>query len=451
MRSECSQKRMRTIIFIAFIACFSSLFISSAISAPDGSPREEWAKGYGGPYSDGVWSLAKAGDGGYVLTGYTSTLGQGSDLWLFKVDGEGNLVWQKILGGSGEDAGYYVKEVSDGGYAVTGSTASLGIGEERLWLLKTDKNGSLQWSRVFGGFVSSSGDGGWSLDETGDGGYIVTGYTQSFGSGKKDLWLLRTDAEGKLQWEKTFGGREDDVGMSVVRTGEGGYVVAGRTASFGKGGDDIWLLKTDPQGKEEWNKTFGGKSDDAAFQIIEADGGLAVVGRTESGIRDKRIILLKTDPAGQRLWDRTYHGSSGTSLQRTSDGGFILAGRLDSENTGRDALLIRTDSDGREQWSLPITADGDDIGTFALESADGSYFFAGIGNPSRSEAEDAWLQKYGTAQPEVDGDAEANPGNETAKETIIQGSSEPGDDIENSSESGENLSKLEKIFKVRLQ
>ncbi|RQW78567.1 MAG: hypothetical protein EHM14_11635 [Methanothrix sp.] len=464
-------KILCVIIFIAFISCFSSLFIGSAgcAASVDASPAEEWSKSYGGPYGDGVWSLAKASDGGYVLTGYTSMLGQGSDLWLFKVDGSGNAVWQKILGGSGEDAGYYVREVSDDGYVVTGSTASLGIGEERLWLLKMDKNGSLQWSRVFGGFVSSSGDGGWSLDESGDGGYIVTGYTQSFGSGKKDLWLLKTDGDGELQWEKAFGGREDDVGMSVVRTGDGGYVAAGRTASFGKGGDDIWLLKTDSQGTEEWNKTFGGKSDDAAFQVIETDGGLAVVGRTESGIRDKRIILIKTDPAGQKLWDRTYQGSSGTSLQRTSDGGFIIAGRLDSEKTGRDALLIKTDSDGREQWSLPISAEGDGIGTFALEIADGAYVFAGIANPSRSEAEDAWLRKYGAARPE--GEAEANFGNETVKGTILQGSpqttpqgsllgslqdslqgsSDAAENVQNLTGSRENLSKFEKIFKDELQ
>lgn len=458
MKSRTHQKILLAIIFIAFIACFSSLIIVTArcTESADVSLKEEWSKVYGGPYSDGVWSIGQTRDGGYILAGYTAMLGQGGDLWLFKLDGTGNVIWQKVLGGSGEDAGYFVRESSDGGYVVTGSTSSLGIGEERLWLLKMDMNGTLQWSRVYGGFVSSSGDGGWSLDEAGDGGYIVTGYTKSFGSGKKDLWLLKTDAAGKLQWEKTFGGREDDVGMSVVHTGDGGYVVAGRTASFGAGGDDIWLIKTDPQGNEEWNRTFGGKLDDAAFQIIETEGGLAAVGRTESGSRDQRIVLLKTDLFGRELWERIYPGSSGTSLQRTSDGGFIIAGRMDSEKTGRDALFIKTDSSGNEQWSLPLAAEGDGIGTFALESADGAYVFAGIGGPSRSESEDAWLRKYVTVQPEVNG---ANLGNEAMNETNLQispqgllpGSSEAGENAANPTSSRENLSKLEKIFKDKLQ
>jgi len=385
----------KPIIQIALIALF--IFVSSVLSADAQSqgegPKEEWNRTYGGPYGDGFWSLQKTGDGGCILAGYTAAKGEGADLWLVRTDREGNPLWNRTFGGSGEDVGYFIQETKDGGYIVTGSTDSFGMGGERLWLLKTDSRGIKEWDRVFGGFVSSSGDGGWAANATEDGGYIVTGYTQSFGAGRKDLWLLKTDGQGKEIWDKTFGGTEDDVGMSVAGTGDGGYIVTGRTASFGAGGDDIWLLKADSLGREEWNTTFGGKNDDAGFQVLEVEDGYALVGRTESGSDDKRIILIKTDREGHKLWERTYKGSAGTSLQPTSDGGFIIAGRIDSEESGKDALLIKTDSSGREQWAVPRKGEGDDIATWAVESSDGSYLYAGITSSYGSGAEDGWLVK----------------------------------------------------------
>jgi len=256
-----------------------------------------------------------------------------------------------------------------------------------------DGNGSLLWDRTFGGFVSSSGDGGWSVQETDDGGYITTGYTQSLGSGRKDLWLLKTDDQGNRIWDKTFGGPEDDAGMSVLQSRDGGYIVAGRTASLGKGGDDIWLLKTDSRGIETWNATFGGKQDEAGFQVVELADGYAVVGRTESGSDRKRIILIKVDPEGRRLWERTYPGSSAASMQSTGEGGFIIAGRIDNEITGRDALIIKTDSRGIEEWSMTLGGSADDIGTFVIASRDGSYMLAGITGSLGWGSEDAWLVK----------------------------------------------------------
>ncbi|MGD0954718.1 MAG: hypothetical protein ABR985_20425 [Methanotrichaceae archaeon] len=226
----------------------------------------------------------------------------GSDLWLIKTDSSGLEQWNRTFGGSQEDVGYFVKQARDRGYIVTGSTKSYGIGEERLWLLKTDSNGSKEWDRTFGGFVSSSGDGGWAVDQTTDGGYIVTGYTKSYGAGGKDLWLIKTDSVGNKQWDKTFGGPKDDVGMSVVQTRDGGYIVAGRTASFGSGGDDIWLLKVDPQGREQWNRTFGGQKDDVGLQVIELKDGYALTGRTESeDSGGEMAFLLKTDLYGKKL------------------------------------------------------------------------------------------------------------------------------------------------------
>lgn len=377
-------RSLALIIVIAFLA-------TSALAA---KPVEEWNRTYGGPYGDGAWSLQGTGDGGYLITGYTSSLGRSSDLWLVKVDSLGKERWDKIFGGSGEDVGYCVKQTMDGGYVVAGTTKSYGMGSEYLWLLKTDMNGTKLWDKTFGGFVSSSGDGAWSVDEAKDGGYIVTGYTKSFGAGAKDLWLVKTDSRGLKQWDRTFGGSKDDVGMSGVQTRDGGYVVTGRTASYGAGKDDIWLIKTDSAGREQWNRTFGGPEDDVGLQVLETREGYVITGRTESEGAGKKDFLLKTDLRGKMLWEKVYgRDSTSLSVQQTSDGGFVLAGYIESTDTGRDGWLVKTDASGQEQWNMHLGGTGQDMATSVVESTDGGYVVSGITNSYGSGAEEAWLVK----------------------------------------------------------
>lgn len=357
-------------------------------------PQEEWNRTFGGPYGDGVWSMQETDDQGFVMAGYTSSLGQRSDLWLIKTDSGGREEWNRTFGGSDEDVGYFVSNIKEGGFIVVGSTKSYGVGEERLWLIKVDSEGRRLWDRTFGGFVSSAGDGGWSANETDDGGYIIAGYTRSKGSGGKDLWLIKVDAAGEKEWDRTFGGKEDDAGMSVIQSDDGGYVVAGRTASYGSGKDDIWLLKVDSSGRERWNRTFGKTMDDVGFQVLEVDGGYIVVGRTEPGGNGKRATLIRTDLRGSKVWEKTYRiGSSGISVQIASDGGFVISGSVDLPNGDRDAALIKTDPSGREEWTVVLGGPGEEIGSFALQSGDAGFALAGITDSFGAGAEDAWLFK----------------------------------------------------------
>ena len=372
----------------------SILLVFTIALALAAKPVEEWNRTYGGPYGDGAWSLQGTRDGGYVLTGYTSSLGQSSDLWLVEVDSLGENQWDKTFGGSGEDAGYCVKQTRDNGYLVAGTTKSYGMGSEYLWLLKTDANGTKLWDRIFGGFVSSSGDGAWSVDETRDGGYVVAGYTKSFGAGAKDLWLVKTDSQGIKQWDRTFGGSKDDVGMSVVQIRDGGYAVTGRTASYGAGKDDIWLMKTDSTGREEWNRTFGGPGDDVGLQLLETKDGYVITGRTESEGARKKAFLLKTDFKGKKLWEKVYgQDSVSISVLQPKDGGFVFAGYIESENSSRDAWLAKTDSSGDMQWSMLLGGPGQDMATSVVQTRDGGYVVAGITNSFGAGAEDAWLVK----------------------------------------------------------
>jgi hypothetical protein len=375
----------------AMLAILVFLLTTSAWAA---KPEEEWNRTYGGPYGDGAWSLQEAVDGGYIVTGFTSSQGQASDLWLANVDSSGQEEWEKTFGGSQEDVGYSVKQTRDNGYVVAGTTKSFGMGSEYLWLLKTDANGTKQWDRTFGGFVSSSGDGAWAVDEAQDGGYIITGYTRSFGAGAKDLWLVKTDANGKEQWERTFGGSKDDVGMSVLQAKDGGYVVAGRTASYGAGKDDIWLIKTNSDGREQWNRTFGGAEDDVGLQVVEAKDGYVITGRTESEGPYKKAFLMKTDLNGKMLWEKVYgEECTGISLQLTADQGIILAGYIESKDLGRDAWLVKTDASGNEQWNMRLGGIGQDMATSVVESSDGGYVVAGITSSYGAGAEDAWMAK----------------------------------------------------------
>ncbi len=210
---------------------------------------------------------------------------------------------------------------------------------------------------------------------------------------------MKTDDRGNRIWDRTYGGLRDDAGISVLQSRDGGYIAAGRTASFGKGGDDIWLVKTDSRGGEAWNVTFGGSKDDASFQVVELMDGYALVGRTESGTDGNRIILIRTDLSGRELWEKAYLGSSGTSLQLTDDGGFLIAGRIDSKESGKDALIIKTDSAGKEEWRRILGGRADDIGTFAIQNRNGDYVLAGITSSFGSGAEDAWLVKMQTELP----------------------------------------------------
>ncbi|MCW4053150.1 MAG: hypothetical protein NWE78_08090, partial [Candidatus Bathyarchaeota archaeon] len=200
----------------------------------------------------------------------------GSYFWLVKTDASGSHMWNQTYGGPSNDRAHSVIQTVDGGYALAGFTNSFGAGDFDFWLVKTDASGNYEWSQTYG---KPSIDRAHSVIQTVDGGYAIVGYTWSFGAGNYDFWLVKMDSAGTHQWNQTYGGEGDDVGYSLVQTDDGGYTLTGYTSSLGAGGNDFWLVKTDASGSHEWNQTYGGPNYDEAYCMVQTvDGGYALAG-----------------------------------------------------------------------------------------------------------------------------------------------------------------------------
>jgi hypothetical protein len=364
------------------------------------APEPEWDKTFGGSAEDFGYSVQQTSDGGFIVAGLTSSYGAGNyDFWLIKTDSAGNREWDKVFGGSAIDEALSVRQTSDGGYVVVGVTWSYGAGSGDAWLIKTDSSGNKQWDKTFGG---SNYDVGNFVRETSDGGYIIAGITLSYGAGNADFWLIKTDSLGNKQWDKTFGGSAIDYGYSVQQTSDGEYIVSGHTFSYGAGDYDAWLIKTDSLGNKEWDKTFGGSAIDYGYSVQQtSDGGYIVGGGTESyGTSSIDVWLIKTDSLGNKEWDKTFGGSADDcsySVQQTSDGGYIIAGTTRSYGAGIvDIWLIKTDSLGNKKWDKTFGAASSEEGWSVRQTSDGGYVVAGTTFSYGAGMGDVWLIKIGS-------------------------------------------------------
>ncbi len=342
------------------------------IQPTEGAPTEpvlEWEKTFGetsGDYRNYGRSVQVTGDSGYIIAGGISSFGAGRlDVYLVKTDSDGNLMWEKTFGGIFDNSGYSVQMTGDGGYIITGYTHSSKWGGSDVYLVKTDSDGNLMWEKTFGeidDYGRSKDDYGRSVQVTGDGGYIITGNTYYDMTGDYDVYLVKADSRGNLEWSITFGGAVGDYGYSVQVTGDGGYIIAGGTASFGAGATDVYLVKTDSDGNLMWEKTFGRIGSDMGYSVqVTGDGGYIITGYTGIGggvylVRARVATLpvsISVSPFGAFITTRVADTASLPLRVETSRGGQPVSGARVFTADGSLILGI-TDANGVVEATYPI-------------------------------------------------------------------------------------------------
>ncbi|MCE3077210.1 T9SS type A sorting domain-containing protein [Chryseobacterium gwangjuense] len=417
---------------------FSNLFSSQA-------PAMQWQKNYGGSQPEMFPDIALTSDGGYILAGSSASTNGNvtgnhglNDFWVVRTNSTGDILWQKSLGGSAGDAASSVRQTSDGGYIVAGSSSSNNgdvtgnHGSSDFWIVKLDTSGNLQWQKSFGG---SNEEIAQSIRQTTDGGYIVAGYTASSdgdvasgNGGYRDYWVIKLNATGNLQWEKTYGGGSGDQAYSIEQTTDGGYIIGGYSNSIDNivtgnhGSDDYWIVKINAAGVLQWQKSLGGSGTDRAFSVKQtSDGGYIAFGQSISTNGDitgshgnDDYWLAKLSSTGILQWQKSYGGSlydRGRDVSQTADGGYIMTGvsfPLNVEGTtsngANDYLIVKTDASGNMEWQQTYGGLQDDYGTFVKQTLDGGYILCGYSDAitNSSSNYDYWIIKLAGNQLSTD-------------------------------------------------
>jgi hypothetical protein len=336
------------------------------------------------------------------------------DYWLLKFDQEDKLQWQKTYGGSKDEKGYQIIQTNDNGYAIVGYSKSndgdvtSNEGFEDVWILKLDLNGDILW-KTNTGFPGT--DQGFSLIQTNDGGYFIGSIldvTASGGQGNSrlaarhaggDYWGLKLTSSGSIEWRKYFGGQNTDTCYGVTETPDG-YLMIGSSDSIdvdiknNKGSYDFWIIKIDKAGTLLWEKSFGGDEIDEARAITPTnDGNFIIIGDTRSSTKDVTknnggadLWTIKIKPNGDLIWQKSYGGTSfdvGRSIHKTSDGGFLISGSSRSADNGlnnkgqNDAWILKIDESGNQQWQKTIGGSEVDFCYDAIELSNGNIIAVG--------------------------------------------------------------------------
>jgi gliding motility-associated-like protein len=418
--------------------------VGAHLHAQQTAPAIQWQKCIGGSLADAGNALALTKDGGYIIAGSAKSNDgdfkdnrSKEDYAIVKTDSLGKILWTRNFGGDNADIATSVCVATNGGYMVAGYTNSFGgdVGNNNsstsdateYWLVKLTETGALDWAKAYGG---SNYEYAYNVDNGHDGGYIVVGMSSSGDGdvvgdhGNGDCWILKVDRIGFIQWQRSMGGNNPDVGRSVKATPDGGYIVAG--FSFSANGDvqhnnrsgNIWIIKLDGNGKEQWQKSIGGSLPDYAYDIqLVSDGGYIIAGSTRSNDGDisgnhggADCLVAKLSNKGDMQWIHCFGGSQddeGRSVQETSDGGFVVAGYTkssDGDVTGAhsdtDGWIIKLNKQGLLEWQKALGGTKADDAGGVVANANGSIVVVGSvqsnnGDVSGNHSDDAdiWLVK----------------------------------------------------------
>lgn len=392
-----------------------------------------WERSYGGRHAEFLMDAVPTADYGFILagsslsskTGNKASLNEGDlDYWVWKMDEKGDPVWQKSFGGTGTDFLQSIKLTVDGGFILAGHSNSPkgkqknsnSHGGSDYWIIKLDAGGGEQWQRTIGGTGDEKLQ---SIVQTKDGGYILGGSSSSDRSGDKtensygnaDYWAVKLDKDGKVEWQKTFGGKYFDELRSIGQTADGGYILGGYSNSPQSGNKsydnlgvgDYWVLKLDKKGTVEWEKVIGGDKDDQLFAVCQTyDGGYILGGNSNSSATDTKkkgngkgtdFWIVKLDASGEMKWQETYDFGSLdilTSIVENKDHTLMVGGFAQSEPGTQkddkginDYIALKISENGDILWQKTVGSEGDDALRKLIETRDGGYLLAGTSNPVR--------------------------------------------------------------------
>jgi uncharacterized repeat protein (TIGR01451 family) len=431
---------MKNIFVTIFLIALSATIAKSQVEI-------QWQRCFGGTSVEKAYSIQQTTDRGYIVAGYTdSNNGDvsgnhgGLDIWVVKSNEQGNIQWQKCLGGTGAEAANSIQQTTDGGYIVAGRTGSNNgdvsgnNGGYDMWLIKLDPQGNIQWQNCLGGTSADYAD---AVQQTTDGGYIVAGYTTSNNGdvsgnhGGADMWIVKLDPQGNMQWQKCLGGTGAEAANSIQQTADGGYIVAGSAGSntgdvLGNNGYiDMWVVKIDLQGNIQWQECLGGTIEEFVLSIQQTtDSGYIVAGYTRSNNGDVSgnhgnddMWIVKLDSNRNIQWQKCLGGTNydrAYSIQQTTDGGYIVAGHTTSNNGnvsgnhgGEDMWVIKLDLQGNIQWQKCLGGTIEDVSTFIKQTIDGGYIVAGYTYSNNGDVlgnngvVDIWIVKL--VEPNVSG------------------------------------------------
>lgn len=403
-------QRMKNIPLTFALIILSILFVAPISS----QPVIQWQKALGGSEADQPYSLEQTSDGGYVVVGFSaSSDGDASgwngniDFWVVKLSSDGEIQWQKMLGGANAEVAYSVQQTSDGGYIVAGYTNSNDgdvsghHGNKDFWVVKLSSTGNIEWQKVLGG---TKVDEARSVRQTTDGGYIIAGWSFSTDGdvtvnyGYLDVWVVKLSPAGEIEWQRSYGGGTGaDQAWCIRQTSDGGYILAGETSS--NDGDvsgyhdsgDFWVLKLSNTGTIEWQRALGGSGIEVAHSIQQTtDGGYVVGGLMSSNNGDITIHhgyfdywVVKLSATGDLQWQKSLGGSDsdwGRYVWQTADGGYVMVGETIStdgditlNDGGIDCWIVKLDTVGEIQWEKTIGGTHRETCLYAQQTSDGGY------------------------------------------------------------------------------
>jgi hypothetical protein len=379
---------------------------------------------YGGLRYENGASCKATLDGGIILAGSTGSFGNGnSDMYLTKVDSDGTYQWSRSYGGFFTENCHAIIETADTGFLLVGYTNSFGAGQYDMYVVKTNSNGDTDWTKTFGG---PAWDFAYDVMESVDGNYLVVGETYSTTSGNSDVYVLKLDLSGDTLWTKRYGGSKQDFGRSIIELYDSTIVIAGGTSSMGAGGLDVLLMKLTAQGDSLWARAHGGPEDDWARDVIMTrDTGLSVIGTTESFNTDyKEMYHIKTDSSGLNLefqwnWGQINNQEGYEHFQRFNGNFMIIGYSMTSGAGGKDFMLQETDEVGLFLTGYTYGGTEDDAGYSFDRTLDGGLVLFGTTNSFGVGLDDYLLIKTDSSGFDYQGNPIVSTFLETYEDTSI--------------------------------